>query len=426
MRRGLLSFVVIAVALVLQVGVVDQLTLPAGAVPDLVLLAVVALALTGGPVPGAVTGFLAGLAVDVVPPVDHPVGEYALVFCLLGYVAGVVATRADGTIWFFALVTAAGAAAGAALEAALGGLLSDPQVSWLSVARVLPATVVYDAVLSPFVLYAVVALARAVLRRGGAAPAADTELAGAWVADAASAAGTVRQVGAGGPARLRLSRHGSQDGWIGAGRGATAAFGDAGSGSARRTGVGGAPMPKLRFGGGKSAATIGTGGSGWDGARGGAVPRFRRRRGAGAIGVGGPLTGNGVGGNVPSGRALRGDALRGQALGRRAPRARALRGQALRDGAVHGKAARSKTLRAKALHRGGLGADLGRGAAGRGIFRLSVIGRRRVVRGKAFRATAVRGGLAQGRSARGFAGGGSWRGSPAAKVRRMIGNGKRR
>ena len=52
MRRLLISVAVVAVALLAQVTFVNRLVLPGGAGPDLVLLAVVALALTGGPLPG--------------------------------------------------------------------------------------------------------------------------------------------------------------------------------------------------------------------------------------------------------------------------------------------------------------------------------------------------------------------------------------
>ena len=62
MRRLILSVVLVAVALAAQLTIVNRLVLPGGAGPDLVLLVVVALALTGGPLPGMLTGFLAGLA----------------------------------------------------------------------------------------------------------------------------------------------------------------------------------------------------------------------------------------------------------------------------------------------------------------------------------------------------------------------------
>jgi rod shape-determining protein MreD len=82
-RRAILSPVLLAAALVLQLTVVNRLPLP-GTGPDLVLLTVVALSLCGGPAAGAVTGFGAGLALDIAPPGSYLLGEYALVFCVVG------------------------------------------------------------------------------------------------------------------------------------------------------------------------------------------------------------------------------------------------------------------------------------------------------------------------------------------------------
>ena len=45
MLRGLISFVVVAVTVIIQLTIVDRLPLPGDVSPDLVLLAVVALAL---------------------------------------------------------------------------------------------------------------------------------------------------------------------------------------------------------------------------------------------------------------------------------------------------------------------------------------------------------------------------------------------
>ena len=122
------------------------------------LLAVVALALTGGPLPGLLTGFLAGLALDVAPPASHTIGQYALVFCLVGYGCGRLAGLGDVSPALYVGISAAAAAGGAALHAALGVLLSDPEVTWPAVRHVLPPSLIYDVILSPFVLYAVVRL----------------------------------------------------------------------------------------------------------------------------------------------------------------------------------------------------------------------------------------------------------------------------
>ena len=168
--RAVISFVVVAVTVVFQLTVVDRIAFPGGAGPDLVLLVVAALALAGGPMAGVLTGFLAGLALDVAPPGSHFVGQNALVFCLVGYLCGLLADDASGdaeqghTALFEIVVTAAGAVCGEALLALLGVMLSDPRVTWPAITNVLPAAVAYDVLLCPFVLYAVAAA----LRLGGA------------------------------------------------------------------------------------------------------------------------------------------------------------------------------------------------------------------------------------------------------------------
>ncbi len=159
MRRAILSAILLAAALVLQLTVVNRLPLP-GTGPDLVLLAVVALGLRGGPAAGALTGFCAGLGLDLAPPGSYLAGEYALVFCVIGYLCG----RLRGSLNQSALLTIALAmtatAAGEALYAAVGVVVSDPQVTWSAVRQVLPSAVIYDAAVTPFLLYGVLRAVR--------------------------------------------------------------------------------------------------------------------------------------------------------------------------------------------------------------------------------------------------------------------------
>jgi len=158
-RRAILSPVLLAAALLLQLTVVNRLPLP-GTGPDLMLLTVVALSLCGGPAAGAVTGFGAGLALDIAPPGSYLLGEYALVFCVVGYLCG----RLRGSVNHSALLTIAlalaAAAAGEAASAVLGVVLSDPQVTWSAVRQVLPPSVAYDVAVTPFLLYGVLRAVR--------------------------------------------------------------------------------------------------------------------------------------------------------------------------------------------------------------------------------------------------------------------------
>ncbi len=219
-RRLILSVVLVAVALAAQLTIVNRLSLPGGGGPDLVLLVVVALALTGGPLAGTLIGFLAGLALDVAPPAGHTVGEYALVFCIVGYVCGRLASLGDESPSLYVAISAGAAAVGAVLYAVLGVMLSDPQVTWSSVQHVLPSAVVYNVLLSPFVLFGVVKLYRWAGGAGQEGPSAAMSSAAAGALGAAGlATGAVRQASASGSPRLHLGdRRGSSDAWIGSAR----------------------------------------------------------------------------------------------------------------------------------------------------------------------------------------------------------------
>jgi rod shape-determining protein MreD len=153
--QKLLAAVILVVALALQVSVANRLPLPGDITPDLVLLVVVALALVQGSMTGMVAGFSAGLLADIIPPADHTIGRYALVYCLIGYVCGLAADEMDrqSLVPFFAV--AAGALAGTVLYAVTGMMLGDPRSSWTLVSRMVPLQVLYDVIASPFVVWAV-------------------------------------------------------------------------------------------------------------------------------------------------------------------------------------------------------------------------------------------------------------------------------
>src|SRR6266581_3132340 len=154
MRRLALSVIAVAAALVLQLTVVDRLPLPGGG-PDLVLLAVVALGLTGGPMAGLLTGFLAGLALDIAPPASGILGEHALVFCVVGYGCGRLSGLTDRSAASSLGVAAVAAAAGEMLYVAVGLTIGDPGISWSAIRSVLPSSVLQDVLISPFVVFGI-------------------------------------------------------------------------------------------------------------------------------------------------------------------------------------------------------------------------------------------------------------------------------
>jgi rod shape-determining protein MreD len=153
------------VAVIAQLVVVNRAPLPGGAAPDLVLLVVTAVAVRTGPMVGMLSGFAGGLALDVAPPAAHLAGEYALVFCLAGYACGrardaILHATGEQTMLTSLGVMALGVAAGEAGKAALGRLVSDPDVTGAAIKHVLPVAVAYDLLLCPFVFWLVALMLR--------------------------------------------------------------------------------------------------------------------------------------------------------------------------------------------------------------------------------------------------------------------------
>ncbi len=92
-RRGRLVATLVSVfaALLLQVTVLPNFAWDIGGlgvVPDVVLLVVVATAVATDTRFATLTGFWAGLLLDVAPPADHLAGRWALALMVVGYVVG--------------------------------------------------------------------------------------------------------------------------------------------------------------------------------------------------------------------------------------------------------------------------------------------------------------------------------------------------
>jgi len=151
LRRDLFVAVVIVTALLLQVDVLNRLQLPIGR-PDLVVVCVIGFALTGGSQRGAIIGFLAGLALDLMPPADHTAGRIAFAYTVVGYFAGLLEDIEERSILTTVAVVGAGAGAAVLLYAGIGALIGDPRVTVGATTHSLVAAVVYDVVLAPFVV----------------------------------------------------------------------------------------------------------------------------------------------------------------------------------------------------------------------------------------------------------------------------------
>jgi rod shape-determining protein MreD len=148
--RWLLAGVLLVTALLLQSVVLTRLPLP-GATPDLLLVVVIALAMRGGPVTGVVAGFSAGLGWDLISPADGPVGGWALIYLLIGLLAGRVSHPEDRPALEVLGIVAGLCALSVAGYALLGWFLGDPRVMLSAVAAAAAAAALYGAVLTPFV-----------------------------------------------------------------------------------------------------------------------------------------------------------------------------------------------------------------------------------------------------------------------------------
>jgi rod shape-determining protein MreD len=151
LARALTALAAVVAALVLQVTVFPYVAWD-GIVPNLVLLVVVAAALTRGPQFAAVLGFLAGVSLDLAPPADHVAGRWALALVLVGYLAGRVRQDQKPTTTTVVLTVAGASFIGSSVFALSGMLLGEGGAGVGGVLAVVVVAVVWDVLLTPFVL----------------------------------------------------------------------------------------------------------------------------------------------------------------------------------------------------------------------------------------------------------------------------------
>ena len=163
MRRLFVLAAVLVVAVLLESTVLAGLRL-AGVRPDLLVLAVVAVALASDATTGAVFGFVAGLVADLL--FDLPVGVSALVYTAVGFAVGTLRVYVTGHRPLAHLVLVA--AASLASVWCCGLLLRVFDLSsWAAVTRSGPLVALYNMLLTPFVY----PLVRALTERVPARPA---------------------------------------------------------------------------------------------------------------------------------------------------------------------------------------------------------------------------------------------------------------
>ncbi len=119
----------------------------AGVHPDIMWLLPIGAALSAGPEEGAIMGFWAGLAADLLLPT--PFGLSALVGCLLGFSAGLATAAIDKTMfWLPGVVALAGSAAAVMLYAVLGAVLGQQQMLQSNLVAIVLVVSLFNAVLA--------------------------------------------------------------------------------------------------------------------------------------------------------------------------------------------------------------------------------------------------------------------------------------
>lgn len=164
--KWLAAAATIVAALALQTTIFSRLPLP-GHPPNLPLVVVVAVALAGGAGAGIWMGFFMGLAADLIS--NHPLGLLALVFMLVGAAVGQIESERERSVVASIVVVAVMAVCSFALYLVVLALLPGQQVDWRDQLSGLPAEVLYDVMLTPFVVPVVAAASSRlrVMRRSG-------------------------------------------------------------------------------------------------------------------------------------------------------------------------------------------------------------------------------------------------------------------
>lgn len=149
--RWVAALAAVVVALVVQVSMFPHLAWH-GIVPNLCLLVVVAAALTVEAPFALLLGFAAGVTLDLAPPADHVAGRWALALTVVAFLAARLRQDVKPTALAVVGTVAAASFVATSLFALTGILLSDPATSVSGLLEVVLVAVVWDVLLTPFVL----------------------------------------------------------------------------------------------------------------------------------------------------------------------------------------------------------------------------------------------------------------------------------
>jgi rod shape-determining protein MreD len=149
MQRVLRLLLLLIGCVILQTAVFPHLRI-LDAVPDVALVAAIAVAYRSGPETGAVFGFAAGLSVDLF--LHTPAGLTALTCAVTAYIVGVLqAGLVRSTPWAAPVLAGLGGLFGGFLFVTVGVLVGQDQMLSSHSVRVVVIAAAYDALISPLI-----------------------------------------------------------------------------------------------------------------------------------------------------------------------------------------------------------------------------------------------------------------------------------
>ncbi len=149
MNKALPTTLALLAAIVLQIAIAPRIAV-FDVVPNLVFLVVVTLALAEGPLAGCAAGFVGGLLFDLIG--SSVVGPYALVFCVVGYLAGMLEANMFAEGWLLPVSVVFIAGLGAEVTYGVILLILDAGGPfWPSFLRIMLPGAVYNTALAVLV-----------------------------------------------------------------------------------------------------------------------------------------------------------------------------------------------------------------------------------------------------------------------------------
>lgn len=150
-RQGLFIGTCVFLAVLFELTLLSRLGIP-GATPDLVVVTVVAIAFAMGPLQGAMAGFAAGVLIDLSPSSDTLVGVNAIIYLVIGFVAGFWVDPRDRTLPIMIGITALSTGAAALVTAIVDTALGSDRVNWAEVPWITLSSALYGVLLSALVI----------------------------------------------------------------------------------------------------------------------------------------------------------------------------------------------------------------------------------------------------------------------------------